>query len=93
MSHVADFEELDPDILAIGWLEPEFPYTCGNVAPEFAARLGEFARNWFESIKALKGGVAMGFHTCGFCGNAAGSGTFGVPAGDILYWCPELVAH
>jgi hypothetical protein len=93
MSHIADLEALEPGTLAVGWLEPEFPYTQGAIAPEFAARLGEFARRWFDSIEALNGGVAMGYHTCGFCQRAHGSGTFGVPAGDILYWCPELVGH
>jgi hypothetical protein len=93
MSHIADLEVLEPGTLAVGWLEPEFPYTQGTVVPEFAARLGEFTRRWFDSIEALNGGVAMGYHTCRFCHRAHGSGTFGVPAGDTLYWCPELVAH
>ena len=93
MSHIADLEVLDPGTLAVGWLEPEFPYPQGAVSPAFAARLKEFARRWVASIEALDGGVAMGYHTCGFCGQAHGSGTFGVPAGDTLYWCPELVAH
>ena len=93
MSHIADLEALEPGTLAVGWLEPEFPYTQGVVAPAFAARLREFALRWFASIEALHGGVAMGYHSCGFCGKARGSGTFGVPAGDTLYWCPELVAH
>ena len=93
MSHIADLEALEPGTLAIGWLEPEFSYTQGECVSAFAARLTVFARCWFKSIEALHGGVAMGKHTCGFCGKAHGSGTFGVPAGDTLYWCPELVAH
>jgi len=93
MSHIADLEVLEPGTLAVGWLEPEFPYPQVAVAPEFAARLGEFAHRWYASIEALHGGVAMGYHTCGFCGKSHGSGTFGVPSGDTLYWCPELVAH
>jgi hypothetical protein len=93
MSHIADLEPLDYGSVAVGWLEPEFPYPRGAVPPAFAARLREFARRWGESVEALEGGVAMGYHTCGFCGKAHGSGTFGVPSGDTLYWCPELVAH
>ena len=93
MSHLADLERLDSESVAVGWLEPGFPYARGPVPPAFAARLREFARRWGESIEALDGSVSMGFHTCGFCGKAHGSGTFGVPAGDTLYWCPELVAH
>lgn len=93
MSHIPDMERLDSESLAIGWLEPEFPYSKGSVSPIFTARLKEFARLWMNSIEALGAGVAMGYHTCGFCGEAWGSGTFGVPAGDILYWCPELVSH
>jgi hypothetical protein len=93
MSHMADLTSLDYGSVAVGWLEPGFAYSQGTVPPAFAARLTEFARRWIDSIEALDGGVAMGYHTCGFCRAAHGSGTFGVPSGATLYWCPELVAH
>jgi hypothetical protein len=81
MSHIADLKALNSGSLAVGWLEPEHPYTRGVVPPAFVARLREFARRWGDSIEALGTGVVMGYHTCGFCGKAWGSGTFGVPAG------------
>jgi hypothetical protein len=93
MSHIPDLKVLDSESVGVGWLDPNFPYNQGPVPPEFAARLRQFADHWFDSIKALKYGVKMGYHTCGFCSKAHGSGTFGVPAGNTLYFCPELIAH
>ena len=34
-----------------------------------------------------------GCHSCDFCGKALGFGSFGVPAGDKLYYAPDMIAH
>jgi hypothetical protein len=94
MSFVADMTpEWSEKVLAVGWLHPDHPYTRGEMPTAFVERLNEFARRWFESIEALGWGVACGYHTCEFCGKAWGSGTFGVPFGDRLFYAPEMIAH
>ena len=101
MSHIPDMRMLGGRT-AIGWLHPDHPFPRGNVPPEFVRRLTEIARNWGKSIDALNWGAAGGFHECEFCakplnsrrfGNDLASGTFGVPAGDRIYYCPEMVPH
>jgi hypothetical protein len=37
--------------------------------------------------------VAGGLHTCEFCGFFKASGNIGVPAENLLYVAPEMVAH
>jgi hypothetical protein len=93
MSHIPDMAVLDSDTVATGWLHPDHSFPQGTVPPEFLARLREFARQWGSSIEALGWGAAGGYHTCEFCGKAWGSGTIGVPAGDRLFYIPEMIAH
>jgi hypothetical protein len=94
MSFIADLSEMDAaTVLAVGWLHPDHPYARGESSPEFLKRLKVFARLWGKSVQALGWGVAMGYHTCEFCGQAWGSGTFGVPDGGRLFFVPELIPH
>jgi hypothetical protein len=102
MSHIPDMKALDGRAVAVGWLHPEHPYPRGAAPVEFVARLALFARNWGESIDALGWGAAGGFHECEFCskpwasrrfGDDVASGTFGVPAGERIYFCPEMILH
>jgi hypothetical protein len=88
--------------VAVGWLHPDHPFAVGTASPEFVARLAEFARHWGESVDVLNAGASGGFHECEFCtkewadrafGKDLGSGKFGVPAGDRMYYCPEMIAH
>jgi hypothetical protein len=44
-------------------------------------------------VEALGWGASGGYHTCEFCGKAWGSGTFRVPAGDRVFFVPEMIAH
>ncbi len=80
-------------VRAIGWLHPDHPYTKGEVSAAFLSRLKEFAARCGHSAEALYFGVAMGFHTCEFCGQAHGVGNFGVPSDDLLFIAPEMIAH
>jgi hypothetical protein len=101
VSHIPDMTLVGSRI-AIGWLHPDYPFPRGAAAPEFVRRLTEIAGNWGESIDALNWGAAGGFHEYEFCskpltarrfGKDLASGTFGVPAGDRIYYCPEMIAH
>jgi hypothetical protein len=93
MSHRPDMECSKSGGIVVGWLHPDQPFNKGQVPQEFLIRLKEFARRWFDSVETLGWGVQMGYHTCEFCGKAMGSGTFGVPSGDRLFYAPELIAH
>jgi hypothetical protein len=93
MSHIPDMQMLDSGYVAVGWLHPDHPFPQGNVAPEFLAKLKEFAKRSRQSAVALGSGAACGIHTCEFCGNAHGIANFGVPTGDRLFYSPEMITH
>ena len=93
MSYTPDMEEISPHWFAVGWLNPDHPFPRRAPTPEFLERINEFARRWIDSVHALDLGIAMGFHTCEFCGDAHASGTFAIPAGDHIFYCPEMIAH
>src|SRR5687767_4640490 len=93
MSYIPDMEEIEQGSTAVGWLPPEHSVPRGQATPEFLRRITEFARRWIDSVDALGLGIAMGFHTCEFCRDAHASGTFAVPAGDRIFYAPEMIAH
>lgn len=102
MSHIPDMEVVHGRIFAVGWLHPEHPYPRGSAPSDFVARLAEFARDWADSVEALRWPITPGAHECEFCtkppasrvfGNDMASGTFGVPAGERIYYCPQMIAH
>jgi hypothetical protein len=80
-------------VRAIGWLSSDQPFPQGEVPAAFFAHLEEFVRLANESAEALWFGAFAGLHTCEFCYKARGYGNFGVPAGQILFVAPEMVAH
>ena len=80
-------------VRTIGWLHPKRRYSRGTVPADFVARLKEFARLASHCIDSLYMPICMGFHTCEFCQAAEGVYNFGVPAGDVLFVAPEMVAH
>jgi len=93
VTHIADMQTLKSGSLAVGWLHPDHPFSQADPAPEFLAKLKEFASRSGASAVALCLGAAGGFHTCEFCGRAYGSVNFGVPTGDKLFFSPEMIAH
>jgi hypothetical protein len=93
MSHVPDMHQFDSGGVAIGWLHPDYPFPQGDPEPNFLARLKEFVRLSGASARALDMGGAGGFHTCEFCGKASGNGSFGVPAGETVFFAPVMIAH
>jgi hypothetical protein len=93
MSYIPDLTTLDSGHVAVGWLHPDYPFPNGEVSKQFVAKIKEFAARWGTSIDALGWGAAGGFHTCEFCHAAIGSGTFGEPSSDHLYYVPEMISH
>ncbi len=96
--HFPDLSTVTPvasgaHVRAVGWLGGAPAYPRGRVDEAHLARLDAYASRWGESVDALGWPVAGGAHTCELCGRAQASGNFGVPAGDVLYVCPELIAH
>jgi hypothetical protein len=82
-----------PHVRAIGWLDAQHPFARGVFPVDSLAKLAEFADSSFKSVVALGWPVAMGRHTCEICGAASSGGNFGVPAGRILFVCPEMLYH
>jgi hypothetical protein len=80
-------------VRAIGWLSSDHPYTRGTVLAEFVERLRDFVRLANESADALYFCMFLGVHTCEFCGGTRDSRNFGVPAEDVLFVAPAMVAH
>ena len=77
----------------IGWLSAEHPFPTGDTPAEFLARLEEFCRLWGKGVEALAWGMFLGPHQCELCGKFMASGNVGVPAGDVLFAAPQMVAH
>lgn len=86
-------QTLESGDVAVGWLHPDHSFTQADPTPEFLAKLKEFVSRCGASAVALGLGAAGGFHTCEFCGRAHGTANFGVPAGERLFFSPEMIVH
>lgn len=93
MSHIPDLQRQPDGSLAVGWLHPGHPFPTGDADRAFARKLRKIARVSHKSVDALNWALAFGSHTCEFCGKDDASGTFGIPAGDVLFYAPEMIAH
>ncbi len=82
-----------PFVRAIGWLAAGHRFSTGTVTEEFRDRLMTFVKGWNLCTEALAWPVAAGPHRCELCGDALAAGNFGVPAGSLLYVCPEMLGH
>lgn len=83
-----------PHVRAIGWLDVDYPYETGKRLPVgFVGRLQTCAEDWATSAKLLGLQTFLGCHDCEFCRDVAGFGSFGIPAGDILFVAPDMVGH
>ncbi|MBX7101376.1 MAG: hypothetical protein K1X89_26920 [Myxococcaceae bacterium] len=80
-------------VRAVGWLAKGHDFPTGPVPEEFRERLKAFSLGWGQSVEALGWPVAAGPHACEFCSASHASGNFGVPAGALLYVCPEMLGH
>ena len=96
--HFADMDKVTqiargPHVRAIGWLSAAHPFPVGHVEPAVLTRIRAFALRSERSAVALNWPFAGGAHECELCGMARASGNFAVPCGDILFVCPEMIAH
>ena len=82
-----------PHVRAVGWLDAEHAFTTGRLDDQVIERIRAFARAWGASIEALGWPAAAGGHQCELCEAVWAGGNFGVPQGDILFVCPEMIAH
>jgi hypothetical protein len=82
-----------PYVRAVGWLDASEPFPIGVVEATVLDRIRTFAKAWGASVTALGWPIFRGWHTCNLCGAARASGNFAVPQGDVLFVCPEMLAH
>ena len=80
-------------LAAKGWFSPKKSFPTGETSIEFLLRLYQFAKHWADSTEALGWGLFLGVHGCELCDKFQSSGNFGVPAGELLYVAPEMIAH
>jgi hypothetical protein len=80
-------------VRAVGWLDARHAFPTGRLDAAVVDRIGAFANSWRLSVVALEWPCAAGSHTCELCGSFESSGNLGVPAGEILFVCPEMIAH
>jgi hypothetical protein len=80
-------------VRAIGWLAAGNSFPTGTVSGEFSERLQRFIEGCGASTLALSLRAYLGWHTCEFCDQFNGSSAFGVPAGPLLYVCPQMLGH
>ena len=82
-------------VWAIGWLSDKHPFPTGETPPEFLPRLKELCRRWADGLEPLAWWWSsfLGSHRRELCGRSTASGNIGVPAGDVLFAAPEMVAH
>jgi hypothetical protein len=82
-----------PHVRAIGWLDASHPFPTGALSRVTVDCIRSYAKHWGQSIRALDWPVFAGPHKCDFCSAFWASGNFGVPTGDVLFVCPEMIAH
>lgn len=80
-------------VRAVGWLDAGHAFPTGSVGNEGLERISAYAQRWAASVIALGWPVSGGPHTCHLCGAFRASGNFGVPDGDVLFVCPEMISH
>jgi hypothetical protein len=96
MAWYADLSPCDyfgPDsacfLRAVGWLERGKAFSSGSVDAKVYARLVELLKEPWEPI------ATMGFHDCDLClyEGQSGKRNLFVPAGSMVFVCPELLIH
>ena len=77
-------------LIAIGWLEHGHSFDTGAVDREVYGRLEALLQDPFQPL------VSAGYHGCSIClfrPEAKGTANLFVPAGSVVYVCPELILH
>ena len=92
------FEDLSPctyfpadaKLVAVGWLERGKPYSTGAVDRRVHDALAEMLKNAWQPL------ACAGLHECDLCRfepEARGTANLFIPAGGMIYICPELISH
>ncbi|MGD9127509.1 MAG: hypothetical protein PVH19_09040 [Planctomycetia bacterium] len=98
MAHYKDLEPCDyfgqtrtANLVAVGWLEKEFPFTTGEVPHDFYLKLSELLANLWSPIPA----ICMGVHECTLCQfeGPAAAGNLYIPYNCKILVAPELILH
>jgi hypothetical protein len=102
---VCTYFPFDTDcLIAVGWLEPEYPFTTGDVPGQLVESLHLRRRDSWQPVTFL------GPHRCRFCppleyedvsaGNflrveqgVHSAGNIFIPANDVVYVSPEGITH
>jgi hypothetical protein len=82
-----------PHVRAVGWLSSEHAYSTGDLPSLILEHIKTYCQHWGETLHALYWGLYMGFHTCELCEEFSSYGNVGLPAGELLYVFPEMLAH
>jgi hypothetical protein len=91
-----------PEVVSIGWLDAEHPYSRGEVSPEHVRALERLLVHGWQPV------YVKGWEACPFCGvgeeqplfrdvdgerRMVGADNLFVPAGDVLYLAPSMILH
>ena len=77
------------NLLAIGWLEKEYPYEKGEVPRDFYRKLKKLFQRPWQPV------AFCGPHFCSFCqfDQAGGTQNLFVPYDGNIYVAPSLIVH
>jgi hypothetical protein len=81
-------------LLAVGWLERDEPYSCGEVTREFKTRLAQLV----EETSTLDGISFRGYHRCSLCSQSSehlpeSHLNIFLPGSGVVYIAPAGIAH
>ena len=100
MSYFADMGTLTMGcagacVRAVGWLDPDHPFTSGPTPAGFVDCLQRFVQASARAEVSRHFGLFMGAHACEFCDDskAPGFSNIGVPSGEVIFIAPELIVH
>lgn len=65
----------------------EHPFTRGSSPPDFVSALREHVATAWQPV------VAAGVHECEICANARAGGNLWIPAPQVVFVAPEMIAH
>lgn len=77
-------------LLAVGWLEREHAFPCGEISRDHYQKLNRLLADPWQPF------VSMGVHGCTLCQfepEASDTANLFVPGQGVIYVCPKLIRH